>query len=127
MRKVIDVSLQLLGFIAAAILVVVGIAGMLFLDNLIKKLIAFTLLSDGVNLALVSLGYVQGGIVPILEPGTSISEFPSSAALIFGPGIVLTNIVIGVSTTAILAALIVVLYKRYGSLNASKVLKGERE
>lgn len=127
MRKVIEVSLQLLGFIAATILVVVGIAGMLFLDNLIKKLIAFTLLSDGVNLALVSLGYVQGGIVPILEPGTSISEFPERAALIFGPGIVLTNIVIGVSTTAILAALIVALYKRYGSLKASKVLKGERE
>ncbi|MEN3035459.1 MAG: cation:proton antiporter subunit C [Candidatus Methanosuratincola sp.] len=127
MRKVIEVSLQLLGFIAATILVVVGIAGMLFLDNLIKKLIAFTLLSDGVNLALVSLGYVQGGIVPILEPGASISEFPNNAALIFGPGIVLTNIVIGVSTTAILAALIVALYKRYGSLKASKVLKGERE
>ncbi|MEN3006223.1 MAG: cation:proton antiporter subunit C [Candidatus Methanosuratincola petrocarbonis] len=123
----IEVSLQLLGFIAATILVVVGIAGMLFLDNLIKKLIAFTLLSDGVNLALVSLGYVQGGIVPILEPGASISEFPNSAALIFGPGIVLTNIVIGVSTTAILAALIVALYKRCGSLKASKVLKGERE
>ncbi|MEJ5293095.1 MAG: cation:proton antiporter subunit C [Candidatus Methanosuratincola sp.] len=127
MRKVTEISLQLLGFIAATVLVVVGIAGMLFLDNLIKKLIAFTLLSDGVNLALVSLGYVQGGIVPILEPGASIPEFPNNAALIFGPGIVLTNIVIGVSTTAILAALIVALYKRYGSLKASKVLKGERE
>lgn len=123
----IEVSLQLLTFLAASFLVIIGIAGMLFLDNLIKKLISFTLLSDGVNLALVSLGYVQGGIVPILEPGASIYDFPNEAALIFGPGIVLTNIVIGVSTTAILAALIVVLYRRYGTLKASKVLKGERE
>lgn len=123
----IEITLQALSFLAAALLVIIGMAGMLYLDNLIKKLIAFTLLSDGVNLALVSLGYVQGGIVPILEPGSSLSEFPAKAALIFGPGIVLTNIVIGVSTTAILAALIVVLYKRYGTLKASKVLKGEQE
>lgn len=123
----IEVSLQLLAFLAASLLVIIGIGGMLFLDNLIKKLISFTLLSDGVNLALVSLGYVQGGIVPILEPGASISDFQNEAALIFGPGIVLTNIVIGVSTTAILAALIIVLYRRYGTLKASRVLKGDRE
>ncbi|MDI9644082.1 MAG: cation:proton antiporter subunit C [Candidatus Verstraetearchaeota archaeon] len=127
MKRVIEVSLQLLTFLAASLLIIIGIAGMLFLDNLIKKLISFTLLSDGVNLALVSLGYVPGGIVPILEPGASISDFPKEAALIFGPGIVLTNIVIGVSTTAILAALIIMLYKRYGTLKASKVLKGEME
>ena len=123
----IELTLQTLSFLAAALLVIIGMAGMLYLDNLIKKLIAFTLLSDGVNLALVSLGYVQGGIVPILEPGASLSDFPNEAALIFGPGIVLTNIVIGVSTTAILAALIFILYKRYGTLKASKVLKGEHE
>lgn len=123
----IEITLQLLSFIAAGLLVVIGLGGMLFLDNLIKKIIAFTLLSDGVNLALVSLGYVEGGIVPILEPGSSYLNFPNEAALIFGPGIVLTNIVIGVSTTAILIALTMVLYRRYGTLKASKVLKGERK
>ncbi|MDD1776289.1 MAG: cation:proton antiporter subunit C [Candidatus Methanomethylicus sp.] len=123
----IEITLQLLSFIAAAILVIVGLTGMLFLDNLIKKIISFTLLSDGVNLALVSLGYVEGGIASILTPGSSVVDFPYNAILIFGPGIVLTNIVIGVSTTAILVALTIVLYKRYGTLKASKVLKGERK
>ncbi len=123
----IELTLQFLSFMIAAVLIVVGFAGMLFLDNLIKKIIAFTLLSDGVNLALVSLGYVEGGIVSILEPGSSATTFPTNAVLIFGPGIVLTNIVIGVSTTAILVAITIVLYKRYGTLKASKVLKGERK
>lgn len=122
----IEVTIQLLGFIAAAALVVIGIAGMLFLDNLIKKIISFTLLSDGVNLLLVALGYVEGGVVPILIPGMSVSEFATRAALVFPIGIVLTNIVIGVSTTAILVALAIMLYRRYGTLKASKVLKGER-
>ncbi|MEM3366187.1 MAG: cation:proton antiporter subunit C [Candidatus Methanomethyliaceae archaeon] len=122
----IEVTIQLLGFIAAAALVVIGIAGMLFLDNLIKKIIAFTLLSDGVNLLLVALGYVEGGVVPILIPGMSVSEFATRAALVFPVGIVLTNIVIGVSTTAILVALAIMLYRRYGTLKASRVLKGER-
>lgn len=123
----IEFTLQLLSLTAAAALVVIGLGGMLFLDNMIKKIIAFTLLSDGVNLALVSLGYVEGGIVSILLPGSSVANFPDNAVLIFGPGIVLTNIVIGVSTTAVLVALTMVLYKRYGSLKASKVLKGERK
>ncbi|MCC6013186.1 MAG: cation:proton antiporter subunit C [Candidatus Verstraetearchaeota archaeon] len=122
----IEVTIQLLGFIAAAILIVVGIGGMLFLDNLIKKIIAFTLLSDGVNLLLVALAYREGGIVPILLPGMSISDFTSRAILVFPAGIVLTNIVIGVSTTAILVALVIMLYRRYGTLKASVILKGER-
>ncbi|MGA2573635.1 MAG: cation:proton antiporter subunit C [Candidatus Methanomethylicaceae archaeon] len=125
--KMIELTLQFLSFMASALLILIGIAGMLFLDNLIKKIIAFTLLSDGVNLALVSLGYFEGGVVAILTPGTSVAEFPQNAVLIFGPGIVLTNIVIGVSTTAVLVALTMVLYKRYGTLKASKVLKGERK
>ncbi|MDH5806318.1 MAG: cation:proton antiporter subunit C [Candidatus Methanomethylicaceae archaeon] len=122
----IEVTIQLLGFIAAALLIVIGIAGMVFLDNMIKKIIAFTLLSDGVNLLLVAIGYIEGGVVPILLPGMSITEFAMRAALVFPIGIVLTNIVIGVSTTAILVALVIMLYRRYGTLKASVILKGER-
>lgn len=122
----IEISLQLLAFIAAASLVIIGLAGLLLLDNLIKKIIAFTLLSDGVNLLLVAVGYVQGGIAAILEPGDSVPEFVDNAVLVFPVGIVLTNIVIGVSTTAILVALVIMLYRRHGTLKASKVLKEEK-
>jgi energy-converting hydrogenase B subunit E len=122
----IEISLQLLAFIAAASLVIIGIAGLLLLDNLIKKIIAFTLLSDGVNLLLVAVGYVQGGIAAILEPGQSIPDFVNNAVLVFPVGIVLTNIVIGVSTTAILVALVIMLYRRHGTLKASKILKEEK-
>lgn len=122
----IEVTMQLLAFIAAALLIIIGIAGMVFLDNMIKKVIAFTLLSDGVNLLLVAIGYIEGGVVPILLPGMSITDFTTRAALVFPVGIVLTNIVIGVSTTAILVALVIMLYRRYGTLKASVVLKGEK-
>lgn len=122
----IEITIQLLGFIAAALLLIIGIAGMVFLDNIIKKIIAFTLLSDGVNILLVAIGYIEGGIVPILIPGMSTAEFANRAALVFPIGIVLTNIVIGVSTTAILVALAIMLYRRYGTLKASVILKGER-
>ncbi len=122
----IEITLQLVSYIAASVLIIIGIAGLLFLDNLIKKIISFTLLSDGVNLLLVATGYVEGGIVPILTPGMSITEFATRAALVFPIGIVLTNIVIGVSTTSILVALVIILYRRYGTLKSSKILKGER-
>lgn len=122
----IEISLQLLAFIAAAALIIIGLAGLLLMDNLIKKIIAFTLLSDGVNLLLVAVGYVQGGIAAILEPGESVYDFVNNAVLVFPVGIVLTNIVIGVSTTAILVALVIMLYRRHGTLKASKVLKEEK-
>lgn len=122
----IELSLQLLAFIAAASLVVIGIAGLLLLDNMIKKIIAFTLLSDGVNLLLVAVGYIQGGRAAILEPGQSLAELYQNAILVFPVGIVLTNIVIGVSTTAILVALVIMLYRRHGTLKASEVLKEEK-
>lgn len=122
----IELSLQLLAFIAAGSLVVIGLAGLLLLDNLIKKIIAFTLLSDGVNLLLVAVGYVQGGMAAILEPGQSLPEFVNNAVLVFPVGIVLTNIVIGVSTTAILVALVIMLYKRHGTLKSSRILKEEK-
>ena len=120
-------SLQAAAFLTAAFLIVVGAAGILLLDNLIKKIIAFTFLSDGVNLLLVTVAYVEGGHVPILLPGMSIFEFAEKATLVFPAGIVLTNIVIGVSTTAVLLALTIVLYRKYGTLKASIALRGEKE
>jgi len=121
------IPLQAAAYLTAAFLLIVGIAGLVFLNNLIKKIIAFTFISDAVNLILVATAYVEGGHVPILVPGMSIHEFAEKAALVFPAGIVLTNIVIGVSTTAVLLGLTLALYRKYGSLKASVVLRGEKE
>lgn len=114
---------QLASFLTAGALIVIGIYASLFIDNLIKKVIGLLFLADGVNLFIVTMGYKAGGIVYIFLPGMSIDWFAQNASYPLPFALVLTSIVIGASTLAVMLALIIVLYKKYGSIKASRVLK----
>ena len=71
---------------------------------------------------LVSIGYKIDGIVPILMPGMDTTAFASNAAYPLPFGLVLTSIVIGASTLAVMLALVMVLYRRYGTLSTKVML-----
>lgn len=118
---------QLMSFFTAGSLVIIGIFAALFLDNLIKKIIGLAFLADGVNLFIITMGYKPGGIVYILLPNMNISNFAQNASYPLPFALVLTSIVIGASTLAVMLGLVIVLNKRHGSISASKILgeKGE--
>jgi len=113
---------QLASLLTAGALIVIGIFGTLFLDNLIKKVISLAFIGDGANLFLIAMGYKAGGIVYIFLPGMSMSEFSQNASYPLPFALVLTSIVIGASTMAVMLGLIIVLNKKYGSISASKIL-----
>ena len=113
---------QLASFFTAGALVIIGIYAALFLDNLIKKVIGLAFISDGANLFITTLGYKAGGIVYIFLPGMSIDWFAQNASYPLPFALVLTSIVIGASTLAVMLGLIILLYKKYGSIKASKIL-----
>ncbi|WP_414470289.1 cation:proton antiporter subunit C [Methanobacterium sp. ACI-7] len=117
---------QLASFFTAAALIIIGIYGALFLDNLIKKIIGLAFIADGVNLFIITMGYKAGGIVYIFLPGMATDWFAQNASYPLPFALVLTSIVIGASTLAVMLALVIVLYKKYGSIKASKIL-GEKE
>jgi multicomponent Na+:H+ antiporter subunit C len=107
-----------LPFIVAALLVILGIITMLIKRNLIKMVMGLALVEAGVNLLLVSIGYREGGIAPIFTnapPGVMV--MPTVQAM------TLTNIVIGIATTALLLSFVMVIYRKYGTANADKVRK----
>ncbi len=116
------VDTQLMSLFTAGSLIIIGLFATLFLDNLIKKVIALACIGDGANLVLISMGYKAGGIVYIFLPGMSMSEFSQNAAYPLPFALVLTSIVIGASTMAVMLGLIIVLNKKYGSISASKIL-----
>ena len=68
------------------------------------------------------IGYTKGGNAPIIKKGMETAEYvdPLPQAM------VLTTIVIGVATTALLLALAIMLYKKYNTFNIRKIkeLKG---
>ncbi|MDI6644714.1 MAG: cation:proton antiporter subunit C [Methanobacteriaceae archaeon] len=116
------IDTQLASLFTAASLIIIGIFAVGFLDNLIKKVIGLAFIGDGVNLFLVTLGYKPGGIVYIYLPSMTVEWFAQNASYPLPFALVLTSIVIGASTLAVMLGIIIVLYKKHGTISASKVL-----
>jgi energy-converting hydrogenase B subunit E len=116
------IDVQLASLFTAVALIVIGIFAAVFLDNLIKKVIGLAFIGDGVNLFLISMGYKAGGIVYIYLPGMAADWFAQNAAYPLPFALVLTSIVSGASTMAVMLGIIIVLYKKRGSISASKIL-----
>ena len=115
-------DIQLASLITSVALVIIGMFGLVLLDNLIKKIIAVLFIADGANLFLFAVGYKAGGIVYIILPEMSQQWFAQNSAYPLPFALVLTSIVIGASTLAVMLGIIIVLFRKHGSLSASKVL-----
>ena len=86
--------------------------------NLVKIIMGLSLVDTGVNLFLVSVGYVRGGTAPIFSPPGILAKNmvdPVPQAL------VLTSIVIGVAVLAVALSLAVKVYQHYGTLDIRKI------
>lgn len=97
----------------------IGFTILLLHQNLIKKIMGLNIMDTAVYLFLAAKGYIQGRMVPIVVDGNQntfdyINPIPS--------GLVLTGIVVSVSVTALMLALTIRLYQRYGSLDLDKII-----
>jgi multicomponent Na+:H+ antiporter subunit C len=105
-------------YIGAFGLVLTGLYIILIKHNLIKVIIGLGILDTGVNLFLISIGYITKGTAPIFSRPEIDSEHmvdPVPQAL------VLTAIVIGVAVLALALSLAIRLYQHYGTLNLRKI------
>lgn len=105
------------------ILILIGLFGALTNRNILRMVVAFTLADSGVNLVLVSVGYMRGRTAPILDNAVPAAD---AVARIIDPvpqALVLTAIVIGVGITALMLTFVYKLYKTKGSLDISKYME----
>lgn len=108
----------------AVILFAIGLTTLLFHRNLVKKIVGLGIMDTGCYLLLASSGFIEGRSAPILTDYTSEAVAGVSAARYINPipaGLVLTGIVVSVSVTAVMLALTVRLYRRYGSLDLDEI------
>ena len=119
-------SVQLGALITAALLMIMGTVALVYLDNVVKKIIGAAFIGDGVNLLLIWLGYKVNGITYIFLQNMEVNNFLGQASYPLPFALVLTSIVIGASTLAVMLAMTVVLYKRHGTLSASVLLNDKR-
>ncbi|ADT84453.1 sodium:proton antiporter [Thermococcus barophilus] len=108
-------------FIVVALLLAVGFYTIGFKRNLIKVVIGIEILEGAVNLFLVALGYVKGGYAPIYTLAPPEAANPQNMVLPTPQALTLTSIVIGVAVSALMLAFAVNIYKRYGTLDVTKI------
>ena len=84
-------------------------------DNLIKKLVGLSVFQTSVFLLYISIGKVDGGTAPILDPKFNVYSNPLPHVLI------LTAIVVGVATLALGLALVVRIKGAYGTIDESEI------
>ena len=102
------------------ILILMGLYGALTNRNILRIIVSFTVANTGVNLVLVSVGYIHGRTAPILDEVVPVAQ---AAARIIDPlpqALVLTAIVIGVGVTALMLTYAYKLYEEKGTLDISK-------
>jgi len=106
-------------YILCVLMFLVGLYGVIAKRNLIKVVIGLAIMEYSVNLFLILVGYVKGGTAPILSKGLTNRVFvdPLPQAM------VLTAIVIGLATTALLLAISVRIYRKYGTFDIREIKK----
>ncbi len=114
--------MSFLPYVVAAYLLVIGLYGMVTSRNLIHMVVCLSVVQSSTYVVLLSIGYRLNATAPIfvdIPVGTRAVD-PIVQAL------TLTDVVIGVTVSALLLALAVQVHKRSGTLdpNSLSSLKG---
>mgnify|MGYP005707908081 CR=1 FL=1 len=99
-----------------------GLFGLVFCENLLKKLMALNIVQVSIILFYLSLAYKSKGLPPIYHLSDldhTVNPLPHA--------LMLTAIVVGIATTGLGLALLIRIQRHFGSLNESKVRQLMRE
>ena len=91
--------------------------------NIVRIIIGIAILEYSVNLLLVLFGYRSGGQAPILGRGQTPADLAARSVDPLPQAMVLTSIVIGLSVTALMVALAIRLYEKYGTFDMNDIRK----
>lgn len=103
-------------------LLCVGLYGILFKKNLVKKTIGLTVLQASVVLFFVSIASKWDATVPVRDTNIPVEQ----VANYLNPlphTLMLTAIVVGVATLGVAFTLLIGIYNRYGTLDEQELLE----
>ncbi len=122
-----DFVLQHFNYWVVIFLMMIGMYTVISRGHLLKKVIGLNIFQTSVFILYISIGYIEGGTVPIVAgqvvgiTGDVVYANPLPHVLI------LTAIVVGVSTTALALALIIRIRDAYGTLEENDILKLDQD
>jgi multicomponent Na+:H+ antiporter subunit C len=109
-------------YFLSIILISIGLWGMIAKRNLVKKLIGMTIFQTAIILFFICGAFKWGGTVPTIEHGATVVD----PALYINPVphvLMLTAIVVMVATSGVSLAMILLIYRRYHTLDEKEILK----
>jgi multicomponent Na+:H+ antiporter subunit C len=110
----------------------IGFYAMIGKRNLVKKLVGLNIFQWSIILFFVSIGAKEGGTIPIVKGGHGAAhgaEVAVRAVDYINPlphVLMLTAIVVGVATTGVALALLLRIYKTYGTLEEDELIRRVR-
>lgn len=112
-------------YVCTVVLLMIGLYGMLLKRNFIKKLIGMNIFQGAIILFYIVHAYKKGGSVPVYDH--HLGEVATAYMNPIPHGLMLTAIVVSVATTGVALALLIVIYRRYGTLEEGDLLEKLRE
>ena len=115
------------------LLFMIGLYCAVVKKNMVKIVIGIMVMEYAVNLFLIMLGYRTGGVAPVVGKeditstgGEITSLFVNSSVDPLPQALVLTAIVIGLGSLALMISICIRTYQRYGTFDVTKIrrLKG---
>ncbi|MBM3172638.1 MAG: NADH-quinone oxidoreductase subunit J [Chloroflexi bacterium] len=107
-------------------LIVIGVWGMLAKHNLMKKVIGMNIFQTAIILLFISSSVKFGATVPTFDPKLGLEN----TALYVNPlphVLMLTAIVVMVATNGVAFAILLLIYRRYRTLDEEEILRRMRE
>jgi multicomponent Na+:H+ antiporter subunit C len=89
--------------------------------HIVKKILGVAIMEYAVNLFLILLGFRKSGVAPILTEDMDLRTFIHTAVDPLPQALVLTSIVIGLGTLALMVAMAIRLYERYGTFDMDEI------
>ncbi len=111
-------------YLLTSLLLVIGLYGMIGKRNLAKKLIGLTIFQTAIFLFYIQGATHPGATVPVWDP-----RWGSSAAQYINPlphVLILTAIVVSVAIMGVALALLIAIYRCYGTLDEAVLLERMR-
>jgi multicomponent Na+:H+ antiporter subunit C len=102
----------------------IGFYAMIGKKNLVKKLIGMNIFQTSIILYFISTGSKRGGTIPIVEGAHGMVHQAVEASHYVNPlphVLMLTAIVVMVSTFGVALALLLMIHRRYGTLEEDEI------
>jgi len=112
------------------LLMCIGLYAIIVKNNFVKKIIGLNILQTAIILFFISIGAKHDATIPIIGHGHDGHYLAAHAVQFINPlphVLMLTAIVVAVATLGVALALVVTIYRQYGTLEEDEVMARARE